>query len=405
MKNWEKNSLLLDQPGRWVGTWSAALQPAEPANLPPEPFFRKGQVFVNTTLRQTVRVSGGGKYLRVRFSNIFGTATLVIAKVSMALPANGIAGISGVQPGSVHQLMFRGCTAVEIPAGAEVYSDPVQFKLEPLSNLAITIYMAQGQPADGITSHPGSRTTSFLIEGDRIFDGELTGAVAVEHWYYLSGVEVWAGSDTAAVAIIGDSLTDGRGSTTNRNDRWPDRLADRLQRNPASSEVTVLNQGIGGNRVLQDGLGPNLLARLDRDVIAQRGVRWLIVFEGINDIGTAAATLETQNRVVADLITAYEKIVTRAHAQAIRVYGATLLPFCGSSYFDSSGCRETARQKLNHWIRTGGRFDGVIDFDRVVRDPDHPIRILTEADCGDHLHLNSAGYQMLGDAVPLDFFV
>jgi lysophospholipase L1-like esterase len=201
------------------------------------------------------------------------------------------------------------------------------------------------------------------------------------------------------VVMLGDSLTDGRGSTTNGNDRWPDQFADRVRGLP------VLNQAAGGNRVLNDGLGPNALARLDRDVLAQSGVEWLIVFEGVNDIGTAAATPEAQQQVAADLIAAYEQIVVRAHAQGITVYGATVTPFGGNTnYDDPAGLREAARQQVNHWIRTSRVFDAVIDFDKVARDPAAPRQLLPAYDTGDHLHLNPTGYRALADAVPARLF-
>jgi lysophospholipase L1-like esterase len=205
--------------------------------------------------------------------------------------------------------------------------------------------------------------------------------------------------------MLGDSLTDGRGSTTNANDRWPDQLLDRLQSSHRTSDVAILNQAAGGNRVLNDGLGPNALARFDRDVLAQSGVEWLIVFEGINDIGTAAATPEAQQQVAADLIAAYEQFITRAHAQGIDVFGATILPFGGNTGYDeATGTREAARQTVNDWIRTSGEFDAVIDFDKAVRDPATPRQLLPAYDVGDHLHLNPTGYHALADAVPARLF-
>jgi lysophospholipase L1-like esterase len=200
---------------------------------------------------------------------------------------------------------------------------------------------------------------------------------------------------------VGDSLTDGRGSTTNANNRWPDQLYDRLRSRPATAPVAVLNQAAGGNRVLNDGLGPNALARLDRDILSRSSVAWLIVFEGVNDIGTADATPAAQRQVTADLIAAYQQIVVRAHAQGIRVYGATLLPFGGNNlYDDPAGEREKSRQAVNAWIRARGHFDAVIDFDRAVRDPAAPSRLLPALQAGDWLHLNPEGYRILAGAVP-----
>jgi lysophospholipase L1-like esterase len=189
------------------------------------------------------------------------------------------------------------------------------------------------------------------------------------------------------------------------NNRWPDQLLARLQATRGTEDVAILNQAAGGNRVLNDGLGPNVLARLDRDVLAQAGVKWLLVFEGVNDIGTSAATAAAQQQVAADLIWAYDQIITRAQARGLRVYGATLLPFGGNTgYDDPDGHREAARQAVNQWIRGSGRFDHVVDFDAAVRDPANPRALLPAADVGDHLHLNPAGYKMLADAVPARLF-
>ncbi|WP_432933382.1 GDSL-type esterase/lipase family protein [Microbispora sp. CA-135349] len=392
--------------GNWVPTWAAMPQAAEPENMPPSPFTRDDVVLADTTLRQTIRVSVGGERIRLRLSNAFGGAALPVTKVTVALPAGGRAGVSVIQPGTVRPVTFSGDAPVRIPAGAQAVSDPLDFEVAPLTDLTVTLYLADGQRSTSITSHPGSRTTSHLLAGDHVGAADLPGATPVDHWYVLGALEVWAGPPAAAVAVVGDSLSDGRGSTTNGNDRWPDRLADRLQSLRGTSDVAVINQAAGGNRVLDDGLGPNLLARLDRDVLAHSGVAWLVVFEGVNDIGTAEATEAAQKQVADDLIFAYDQIVTRAHARGIRVYGATLTPFGGNTpYDDARGHREAARQAVNQWIRTGGRFDAVIDFDRAARDPADPRRLLAAYDVGDHLHLSPAGYQALADAVPAGLFL
>ncbi|MBB5134473.1 lysophospholipase L1-like esterase [Thermocatellispora tengchongensis] len=374
--------------------------------MPPAPFTQENLVLADATLRQTVHVSVGGRQMRLRFSNAFGGAALPITAVSVALPAGGKAGVGAIQPGSARPVTFHGGRpSTVVPVGAQVVSDPLPFDLAPRSNLSVSVYLAQGQASNSITSHPGSRTTSHIKAGNHVAAQDLTGSTPTDHWYFLSGVEVTAKPATSAVAIVGDSLTDGRGSTTNMNDRWPDRLLERLHTSPATAGVAVLNQAAGGNRVLNDGLGPNLLARLDRDVLAQSGVEWLIVFEGINDIGTAEATPEAQRQIAQDLIAAYDQIIVRAHAHGIRVYGATLLPFGGNtSYDDPAGLRESARRTVNEWIRTSRRFDAVIDFDRVVRDPENPRNLRPELEVGDHLHLNPDGYKALADAVPTWLF-
>jgi lysophospholipase L1-like esterase len=376
-------------------------QLTEPGNMPPPPFVQDGVSMPDTTLRQTVHFSLGGTRIRLRFSNAFGGAPLPISAVSLAAPLDGRAGVSAIRPDSAHPITFHGKAATVVPAGAQVVSDPLDFPVRAQDNVTVTTYLARGQASTSITSHPGSRTTSYLIAGDHVSDTDLPGSTPVDHWYFLSGAEVLAPVTSDAVVMVGDSLTDGRGSTTNGNDRWPDQLLARL----GGSRIAVLNQAAGGNRVLADGLGPNALARLDRDVLAQSGVSWTIVFEGVNDIGTAAATPAAQQQVAADLIDAYAQIVVRAQAQGIRVYGATITPFGGNSgYDDPTGFRESARQTVNTWIRTSGTFDGVLDFDRTARDPAAPARLLPAYDVGDHLHLNPAGYRALADGVPARLF-
>ena len=390
---------------RWVHTWTAMPQLTEPGNMPPAPFTRPGLVFADATLRQTLRVSVGGSRLRVRFSNAFGGADLPITGVTVARPLGGRAGTDAIEPGTVRPVTFGGHGPIVVPVGAQVVSDPIGLDVAPRTVLTVTVYLRAGQASDSITSHPGSRTTSYLLAGDHRADPGLPGATAVDHWYLLSGVEVRAGGDAAAAVVLGDSLTDGRGSTTNGNDRWPDRLVDRLQAQRRTAGVAVLNQAAGGNRVLHDGLGPNALARFDRDVLAQTGVAWLLVFEGVNDIGTADPTAAAQEQVAADLIGAYRQMVLRAHAQDLRVYGATLTPFGGNTgYDDPAGLRESARRAVNDWIRRSRAFDAVVDFDRAARDPAQPVRLLPAYDVGDHLHLNPAGYAALAAAVPLGLF-
>jgi lysophospholipase L1-like esterase len=395
-----------DAAGHWVATWSAAPQLTEPGNMPPPPFTNGNLVFADSTVRQTLHVTVGGTHIRLRFSNAYGGTDLPITMVSVAMPLGGQAGVSAIVPGTSQPVTFDGRTSIDIPVGAQMVSDPLDFPVASGSNLTVTIYLAAGQASASITSHPGSRTTSYMLAGNHLTDADLPGAASVAHWYFLSNVEVWSPPATSAVAVIGDSLTDGRGSTTNGNDRWPDQLFARLQGSRATDDVTVLNQGLGGNRVLNDGLGPNVLARVDRDVLAQSGVRWLIVFEGVNDIGTADATPAAQKQVADDLIAAFQQIITRAHAAGIKVYGATITPFGGNTgYDDPNGYREAARETVNEWIRGSHQFDAVLDFDKAIRDPQNPRQINPVYDVGDHLHLNPAGYGVLASAVPAFLFL
>jgi lysophospholipase L1-like esterase len=272
--------------------------------------------------------------------------------------------------------------------------------------LAISFYL--DAPPSGETGHPGSRATSWNAHGDLVSAARLPGADHVDHWYQLSGVDVLEPQGAAAVVALGDSITDGHASTTNGNDRWTDVLAARLQASPASRNVSVLNQGIGGNHLLTDGLGPNTLARFDRDVLAQAGVHWLIILEGINDLGglTRSGEVSTaeHSALTSSILSAYEQIILRAHAAGIRVIGATITPDKGSAYYHPGSASEADRQVINAWIRQPGHFDEVIDFDQLVRDPGQPDRLLPAYDCGDHLHPNPAGYHAMGAGIPLALF-
>ena len=380
-------------PDKWVPTWTAAPQLVEDANLPPAPGFG------DATLRQIVRVSIGGQKIRARFSNEFGKTALTLVAVHIARSAGG----SGIERATDRRLTFRGAPSVVIPAGAAILSDAFAFDLAPLSNMAVTIRL-RGAPSD-VTGHPGSRTTSYLQPGDATTAIELPAAVPVIHWYFLSAVEVLTSATTAAIAILGDSISDGRGSTTDGNDRWTDNLARRFYAAGPTAPIAVLNLALGGNRLLRDGVGPNALARFDRDVLSQPGVKWLIVLEGVNDIGNAAAARAKGEwaPTADDVILAYEQIIERSHAHDILVYGATLMPFEGFKLYDTPEA-EKERQRVNTWIRTSGRFDGVIDFDAVTRDPERPTRLSSKVDGGDHLHPSPAGYRIMADAIDLKLF-
>jgi lysophospholipase L1-like esterase len=360
-----------------------APQRVEPANLPPAPGF------TDTTLRQVIHVTLGGTQLRIRFSNEFGTVPLTLTAAHIARAGMG----NAILPETDCALTFEGRPSVTFAPGATVVSDPLAFALPPLSDLAVTLYISTRQM--DITGHPGSRCTSYLISGNQVARRDLSGCSMVDHWYFLTGVEVMAEPGTAAVVTLGDSLTDGRGSPTNGNGRWPDYLARRLQANHKTNRVAVLNAGIGGNCVIRGGLGPSALARLDRDVLAQSGARWLVVFEGINDLGTHLASGP-------DLIAAYQQIVARAKARGLRVYGATILP-CGQSFYFTPEL-ETARQTVNEWIRTSRTFDAVIDLDKVLRDPRDTTKLSVAAESPDHLHPSGKGYQVLAEAFDLTLF-
>jgi lysophospholipase L1-like esterase len=371
----------------WVGTWGCAPQLTEDRNLPPAPGL------ANSTLRQIVRTSIGGKRVRLRFSNRFGTGPVTMKAVSLAESA----GHGAIRPSSAKGIVFHGETSVAIPAGEAVTSDPFDYEILPLTEYAVTI--AFGDMSNTVvTGHPGSRSTSYLKTGSAVDAETLPDAATTAHWYIVTGIDVLAEPAASAVVILGDSITDGRGSDTDGNNRWTDNLARRLLASPATQNVGVLNEGLGGNAVLTGGLGPPALTRLDRDLLGQSSARWLIVMEGVNDIGGGGHP-ET---VAAELIAAYERFIATAHSHSIRAYGITILPFGGSMY--DSPAREATRQAVNDWIRTSGKFDAVIDMDAAVRDPAASARLLPAYDSGDHLHPNVAGYQKMAEVIDLQLF-
>ena len=378
----------------WVGTWGCGIQLTEPRNLPPPPGL------TSNTLRQVVHSSIGGKQLRVRFSNIFGTSPVEMKSVHIAL-APGARTSSTIDPATEKALKFGGAESVSIPAGQDVWSDPIAFDLPPLTNMAVTIYY--GQTSRDVTGHPSSRCDSYILPGNAVTSTDMPGAIKTQHWYNIEDVDVMADNSYGAVVTFGDSITDGRGSTIGGNNRWPDDLAVRLHTNPPTAHVSVINTGIGGNAIF-GGLGPAGVKRFERDVLNQSGVRWVIIFEGVNDIGTIrgprASTLAT------NLIAAYTGFATKAHEHNIRIYGATITPFGGSGYYSPQ--HEMIREEVNTWIRTNMVFDNVIDLDAAVRDPANPIKFKAEYHPGlyanDWLHLNPAGYQAMADAIDLNLF-
>jgi lysophospholipase L1-like esterase len=382
----------------WVASWAASQQIPEPANSIPPGDLR------DATLRQLVRLSIGGPTLRVHLSNAFGTEPLRFTSVHIARPLSLAS--SAIDPQSDRPLTFSGAAVVTVPAGAEVLSDPIDDPVPPLTSLAITFHL--DEPPSPETGHPGSRATSYYLHGDQVSAPTLTGATPIEHWYQLAAIDVLAPPSAASIVALGDSTTDGHATTTNGNNRWTDVLAERLQASPATRNIAVLNQGIGGNHLLTDGLGPNVLARFDRDVLAQTCVRWLIVFEGINDLGGLTrlheVSPEEHAAFVARILAAYQQIIVRAHAHGIRVIGATITPDGGSDYYHPGPATEADRQAVNAWIRAPGHFDGLIDFDKAIRDPAHPDRMLPTEDCGDHLHPNPAGYRAMAEAINLALF-
>ncbi len=381
----------------WIASWGSAQMIADGGNALPAD---RAQAI---TLRQVVRLSAGGDRLRVRLSNAFGTRPLAIGAGHIGLSTT--AGTPQVAGGVA--LTFAGRPDAVIAPGAEVYADPVGMPVAAGARLAISLYLPDA-PAPQ-TGHPGSRATSFTLAGNHVADPSLIGAVPVTHWYALADVEVASAANAGTIVAIGDSITDGYGVAPDRDTRWTDVLATRLRSTAATRGIGVVNAGIGGNRILLDGLGPNLLARFDRDVVARSGVRWAIVLEGVNDLGVltreAPATPAQHAAIVAQITAGYRQIVARAHAHGIRVIGGTVMPFGGNDYYHPGAATEADRLAINAFIRSAGVFDAVVDFDHVMRDPTQPDRLAAAYDSGDHLHPSEAGYRVMGEAVPLTLFV
>jgi lysophospholipase L1-like esterase len=418
----------------WVGTWFAAStaradQPALPVPTAPPAAGRPtltipsavlavapGQElpvgghsplhFNNQTLRQIAHISLGGSHFRVIFSNVFGTAPLTIGAAQVALRDKDAA----IVPGSNRVLTFGGVARATVPAGATLVSDPVDLTAPHASDLAIDVHLPADTAAmkSPLTIHPASWQTNYVSP-----PGNHVGAVTMPvqtttayrradglptaSWFFLARIEVLAPRRTGAIVAIGDSITDGTASTIDTNNRWPDHLARRIA--AAGMSMAVLNAGIGGNRVLNEGNGPSALARFDRDALEQPGVTHVIVLEGINDIGQARRNASPS---ATDLIAGHRQMIERAHARGLKIYGATLTPFEGANYWTPEG--EAKRQALNECIRTSNTYDAVIDFDAAVRDPEQPTRVRAPFDSGDHLHLNAAGYEALANAIDLALF-
>ena len=382
----------------WVGTWVASQQVPEPANRLSADDLR------DVTLRQIIHLTVGGETLRVHVSNVFGTTPLHLTSVHIARPLSpSEAKIDGATD---QALTFCGKNDIVIPAGAEYISDPIAYRVAPLSDLTISLHM--DMPPEQQTGHPGSRSTSYLVHGDLVAAADLPNAKKIEHWYWIAGVDVNAARKSAAIVVLGDSITDGHATTTNGNNRWPDVLARKLQADHKTRMLAVLNQGIGGNHLLTDGLGPNALSRVDRDIIAQAGVRYLIVLEGVNDLGKlsreGAVSGAEHEALIQQMTGAYEQIIVRAHTKGIKVIGGTILPYGGSGYYHPGPANEADRVAVNKWIREPGHFDAVIDFDKLTADPAHPDQMLPAYDSGDHLHPSPAGYRTMGNTVATSVF-
>ena len=373
--------------GHWVGTWGTAPQLVERHNNPPAPGL------TNNSLRQIVQVSIGGKKVRLKLTNEFSTEPTEIKAIELSI-AKTSGSSSEIDEASTVSLTFNGKQSVTIPAGGMIVSDAVKFPIGNRENVAITIHYGQTSPS--VSGHPGSRTTSYLKEGNTT---DFTGAIRTDHWYNIQTLEVEASKKAGAVAILGNSITDGRGSTTNEQNRWADVFSRRLLANKATNKIGVLNMGIGGNCVLRGGLGPTGKDRYHRDLFGQEGVKWIILFEAVNDLGSSWNGVQTAERI----IDVYKEIIDEAHQKGIRVYGATITPFKGNNYYNAD--HEKGRSMINEWIRTTEMLDGVIDFDQAVRNPEDPEALqkafLFE---NDWLHFNAQGYETMGSSIDLNLF-
>lgn len=390
------------QSAHWVVSWGAS--PAPPADA--EKIRKQGLEFNNQTLREVVHLSMGGPAIRVRFSNVFGRQSLEIGAAHVALRTSD----STILPSSDRALTFGGAPGVSVPPNAVVVSDPVDLVVPGEGDLAISIFVPHVTLAAGM--HSFAQQTSYVGTGDLTAAPSIANARAITSWIFLAGLDVSAPLSAAAIAVFGDSRVDGDGSTPNANRRWPDALAHRLSRQ--GLPIGVLNAGIIGNRILHDApsmaveLGVNGLARFDRDALDQPGIKYVVVLEGIVDIGLADTQLAPASEAVSvdELIEGMKQLIVRAHDRGMKVYGATQTPFSGTTMIPGmfSAEKETQRKALNQWIRSSHAFDGVIDFEKAVLDPANPDKLRPAFDSGDHIHPNDAGYEAMSNAVDLGLF-
>ena len=382
----------------WVVTWGTAeslLRPPMPGN-PPAQTSQATVGFKNQTVRMVARTSIGGQRVRIKVENGFGAPPVAIGAAHIALHGSD----SEIVAGTDRALTFDGKPGCMLSPGVVRVSDPVELRVPALADLAVSLYFP-GETGPPTNHGTGLHTTYISKEGDFTGQSAVADSTTSLSYYYLAAIDVEAPAEAAALVTFGDSITDGTASTPNSNRSWPALLAVRMAKNKATSTIGVANMGISGNRVLYDGSGASALARFDRDVLNQSGVKWVVLLEGINDIGRVG-TASPEAPTADDLIAGYRQFIDAAHTHGIKVIGCTLTPYMGAGYGREAG--EAVRAAVNAFIRTGGAFDAVVDFDAATRDSDDPKRIRAAFDPGDHLHPNDAGYQAMADAVDLAIF-
>jgi lysophospholipase L1-like esterase len=393
---------------RWVATWATAQtlvrapRPNPPATPPPPagpattPQAIGALGFHDQTVRMIVRTSLGGRRLRVRLSNAFGATPVVVGTAHLAIRAKE----SAIAPDTDRPVTFNGKPGCTIGPGVVLFSDPVDLSVPPVTELAVSLYFP-GETGPPTTHGTALHDTYISKEGDATAQPSIPEPLITQSYYYLAGLDVAADANAGVLVTFGDSITDGARSTSETNHSWPALLATRLAANKETAKIGVANMGIGGNRVMRDGTGASALARFDRDVLSQPGVKWVSLMEGINDIGHTA-TVPAEPVTADELIGAYKQLIEEAHEHGVQVIGCTLTPYEGANYYREDG--ETIRAAVNSWIRTSGAFDAVVDFEAATRDAANAKRLRAEFDPGDHLHPNDAGYQAMADAFDLRIF-
>lgn len=375
----------------WLSSWAAAEMLLDTKDALPS-----GQ---DLTLRQLVRVTEGGTAIRLRISNAFGNGPLEIDGVHVARAISPAS--SEIDTASDRAVTFNGARALSIPPGAQYLSDPIPTATPAFTTLAVSMHFSD--VPKGQTGHPGSRATSYFAPGNQLAGASLRKARTIDRWYYLDGVDVTPAASLAAIAVVGDSIVDGHGVVSNTNTRWTDYLASRTK-----GRLAVLNVGMGSNCLFRSCVGQSVPSRFDRDVLSRNGVKYVLILEGVNDLGTltlnSPASPEAHRALVKNMIDALAQVTRRARERGIKVIGATIMPYGASGYYHPDAANDADRAAVNAWIRASGHVDAVVDFDALMRDPAQPNRLKKIFDSGDGLHPSPEGYRFMGTVIPLSLF-